>query len=110
MTKVKSAIVLLYLAWLIAAVLLIIGAAEKQSHNFYAFLRWVCCAAFAYAVLISVQSRRILWLCIFAVLAIVFNPIFVLPFDRSAWIVADSLAIAAMVVAGFAFRNSWRPD
>jgi hypothetical protein len=44
-----------------------------------------------------------LWLCIFGMLGAVFNPIVVLPLDRSLWIVADWFAFGAMAIAAFAF-------
>jgi hypothetical protein len=103
--KAKSTILLLYIAWLIAAGTLVFAAAEKQPANFYTLLRWVCCAVFVYSAVISFQMKRMLWLAIFAVLGIVFNPIYPLPMDRSAWIVADWFSIAAMIVAGFVFRK-----
>jgi uncharacterized protein DUF6804 len=107
--KAKSAIILLYVAWLIAAVMLVFAAAEKQPNNFYTILRWVCCAVFVYSAVISVQVKRMLWLAIFAVLAIVFNPIFVLPLDRSTWIVADWVSIGAVIIAAFVFRKPSKP-
>jgi uncharacterized protein DUF6804 len=102
--KAKSTI-LLYIAWLIAAVMLVFAAAEKQPDNFYTTLRWVCCAVFVYSAVISLQMKRMLWLAIFAVLGIVFNPIFPLPLDRSTWIVTDWVSIAAMIIATFVFRK-----
>jgi hypothetical protein len=47
--------------------------------------------------------KRMLWLAIFVVLGIVFNPILPLGLNRSAWIVADWFSIAAMVIAAFVF-------
>jgi hypothetical protein len=104
--KAKSTILLLYVAWLIAAVMLVFAAAEKQPDNFYSLLRWVCCAVFAYSAVTSFQMKRMLWLWIFAVLAILFNPIFLSLRDRSLWIAADWLSIGAMVIAAFVFRNA----
>ncbi len=101
--KAKSTILLLYVAWLIAAAMLVFAAAEKQPDSFYPLLRWVCCAAFAYSAVTSFQMKRVLWLWIFAVLAVLFNPIFPLGLDRTQWIVADWFAIGAVVIAAFAF-------
>jgi uncharacterized protein DUF6804 len=101
--KANSTILLLYIVWLIAGVMLAFAAAEKQPDNFCTMLRWVCCAVFVYSAVISLQMKRTLWLWIFAVLAIVFNPIFLLPLDRSSWIVADWFSIGAMVIAAFIF-------
>src|SRR6266480_4061090 len=103
--KAKSTILLLYIAWLIAAVMLVFAAAEKQPDNFYTLLRWVCCAVFAYSGVASFQIKRLLWLCIFGVLAVLFNPIFPLGLDRNSWIVADGFSIGAMVIAAFIFRK-----
>jgi hypothetical protein len=100
--RAKSTI-LLYIAWLIAAVTLVFAAVEKQPDSFYTLLRWICCAVFAYSAVTSFQMQRMLWLGIFGVLGIVFNPIFPLPLDRGLWIVADGVSIGAMVIAAFAF-------
>ena len=104
--KAKSTILLLYIVWLIAAVMLVFAAAEKQPDSFYILLRWICCAVFAYSAVLSFQMKRLLWLWIFAVLAVLFNPIFLSLRDRSLWIAADWLAIGAMVIAAFVFRKA----
>ena len=101
--KAKSTILLLYVAWLIAAVMLVFAAAEKQPDSFYTLLRWVCCAVFAYSAVTSFQMKRMLWLWIFGALAVLFNPIFPAHLDRSLWIVADWFSIGAVVIAAFVF-------
>ena len=101
--KAKSTILLLCIAWLIAAVMLVFAAAEKQPDSFYTLLRWICCAVFAYSAFTSYQVKRVLWLGIFVVLAALFNPIFLSLRDRSLWIVADWFSIGAMVIAAFVF-------
>jgi hypothetical protein len=101
--KARSTILLLYIAWLIAAVMLVFAAAEKQPDSFYTLLRWVCCAVFAYSAVISFQMKRTLWLWIFAALAALFNPIFPAHLDRTQWIVADWFSIGAVVFAAFIF-------
>src|SRR6266705_3113904 len=101
--KAKSTILLLYIAWLIAAVTLVFAAAEKQPDSFYTLLRWVCCAVFAYSAVRSFQMKHMLWLCTFGVLAVLFNPIFPLGLDRNSWIVADWFSIGAMLIAAFVF-------
>ena len=106
--KARSTILLVYIAWLIAAVVLVFAAAEKQPDSFYTLLRWVCCAVFAYSAVISFQMKRVLWLAIFAALALLFNPIFPAPLDRSIWIVADWFSIGAMVVAASVFWKASR--
>ena len=101
--KTKNTILPLYIAWLISAVILVFAAVEKQPDSFYTLLRWICCSVFAYSGVTSFQMKRVLWLWIFAVLAVLFNPIFPLGLDRSLWIVADWFAIGAVVFAAFIF-------
>jgi len=106
--KARSTILLLYIGWLIAAVMLVFAAAEKQPDSFYTMLRWVCCAVFVYSAVTSVQMKRMLWLGIFAAQALLFNPILVLHLDRTQWMVADWLSIGAMVVAASVFWKASR--
>src|SRR5205814_1175656 len=103
--KAKNTILLLYIAWLIVAVMLVFAAAEKQPDNFYILLRWICCVVFAYSAVTSFQMKRMLWLGIFAVLAVLFNPILPLGLNRTQWIVADWFAIGVVVCAALIF---WR--
>jgi hypothetical protein len=106
--KGKSTILLLYIAWVIAAVMLVFAAVEKQPDSFYTLLRWVCCTVFAYSAVTSFQTKRLLWLCIFGVLAVLFNPISPLGLDRNSWIVADWFSIGAMVIAAVIYRKGAR--
>jgi len=101
--KARNTILLLYIGWLIAAMMLVFAAAEKQPDSFYTLLRWVCCAVFAYSAVTSLQMKRMLWLGIFAVLAVLFNPIVPLGLDRPQWVVADWFSIGAIVISAFVF-------
>src|SRR5205814_9483062 len=103
--KARSTIFLLYIAWLITAVMLVFAAVEKQPDSFYTLLRWVCCTVFAYSAVVSFQMKRLLWLCIFGVLVVLFNPIFPLGLDRNSWIVVDGFSIGVMVNDCFIVRN-----
>src|SRR5437016_11409624 len=106
--KARSTILLLYIVWLIAAVMLVFAAVEEQPDSFYTLLRWICCAVFAYSAVTLFQMKRVLWLWIFAVLAVLFNPIFPLGLDRTQWIVADWFSIGAVVIAALAFWKASR--
>src|SRR5213594_815363 len=98
-----KSVVILYIAWLIAAGMLtvaVIGPPAinfgytpraysytgrgsrshsyarsyySQRKDFYTLLRWVCCASFAYSAIAAFQMKRIAWTWIFAVLAVLFK-------------------------------------
>jgi Family of unknown function (DUF6804) len=79
-------IVGLYVAWLIAAGLLVYAAVERHPYSFYTFLRWICCPIFAYSAFTAYEKNCVLWVWIFGLLAGLYNPIFRVHLDRSTWI------------------------
>ncbi len=70
----------LYVAWMVAAVMLVLAVTGKHPYSFYTLLRWICCAAFAYSAFTAHEKNRVAWVWIFGVLAMVFNPIVPRPF------------------------------
>jgi Family of unknown function (DUF6804) len=100
-------IVVLYIAWLIAAGMLVSAAVEKHPYSFYTLLRWICCPVFAYPAFAAHEKNRVLWVWIFGVLAALYNPIVRVHLDRTTWIGINWVTIAVIVVAAITF---WRPN
>jgi hypothetical protein len=127
-------IVGLYLAWLIAVVMLafaVVGSPSinfgphagtyfsarasrshshgrgyhRQRNDFYTLLRWICCAAFAYSAFTAFQMKHVAWTCIFAVLTVLFNPLAPFYLQRQTWQVIDWASIAVILLAAVIF---WR--
>jgi hypothetical protein len=98
-------IVGLYVAWLIAAGMLISAAVERHPYSFYTLLRWICCPIFAYSAFSAHEKNRVLWIWVFGVLAALYNPIFRVHLDRSTWIDVNWFTVCAIIVAAVAF---WR--
>jgi hypothetical protein len=128
-------IVGLYIAWLLAVVMLAMavtsppaisfghtsrtysysGRASRfhsygrsyysQRKDFYTLLRWVCCAAFAYSAIAAFQMKRVEWTWIFGILAVLFNPLAPVYLQRATWQIIDWAAIGVLVVAAIVF---WR--
>jgi hypothetical protein len=131
--RVVKRIVGLYIAWLIAAVMLataVIGPPAmnfglaprtstyrghsfrsysygrsyySQRRDFYTLLRWVCCAAFAYSAITAIQMKRVAWTWIFGILAALFNPLVLVHFQRATWQIVDCGAIGVIVIAIIVF-------
>src|SRR5262249_19212996 len=76
----------LYIAWLIAAAMLVSAAVERHPYSFYMLLRWICCAIFAYSAFAAHEKHGLVWLWVFGALAAVYNPIFRVHLDRSTWV------------------------
>ena len=97
----------LYVVWLVAAVMLVFAAVERQSYSFYTLLRWICCAVFAYSAFAAHQKNRMPWVWIFGLLAVLFNPILPLHLQRDTWQILDWGAIGVIVIGAIFF---WRAD
>jgi hypothetical protein len=94
-----------YVAWLVAAVMLIFAVTGKHPYSFYTLLRWICCAAFAYSAFTAHEKSRVPWIWIFGVLALLFNPILPVHLRRDTWQIVDWATIGVIVVAAIVF---WR--
>ena len=96
----------LYIAWLVATVILVFAVTGRHPYGFYTLLRWICCAAFAYSAFTAQEKNRVAWVWVFGVLAVLFNPIVPLHFQRDTWQMIDWVTIGVIVVGGVAF---WPP-
>jgi hypothetical protein len=99
-------IVGLYIAWLVAAGLLVYAVVERHPYSFYTLLRWICCPVFAYSAFAAYEKNRVLWVWVFGVLAGLYNPIFRVHLDRSTWIGVNWFTVGVIAVAAIIF---WRP-
>ena len=96
-------IVGLYIAWLVAAAVLVSAAVERHPYSFYTLLRWICCPVFAYSAFAAHERNRVVWVWIFGVLAALYNPIFRVHLHRSTWIRVNWFTMAVIIVAIVAF-------
>ena len=62
------------IAKLIAAVMLF-AALGRHAYDYYTLLRWVACGVCAYTAFQAMQTKRIGWLWVFVIAALVLNPI-----------------------------------
>jgi hypothetical protein len=97
----------LYAAWLVTTALLVSAAVDRHPYSFYMLLRWISCPVFAYSAFVAYEKNRSLWIWIFGVLALVYNPIFRTHLDRSTWIGVNWFTVGAITVAAVVF---WRPN
>jgi hypothetical protein len=120
----------LYIVWVMAAVMLVVavvgppainfGSSPRsyrygsrshssghgyysQRKDFYTLLRWVCCAAFAYSAFTAFQMKQVAWTWVFAILAVLFNPVAPFYLQRTTWQMIDWGAIGVIVVAAVVF-------
>jgi len=84
------------------AIVLLVGAIAQNPYGYYIVLRYVVCITSLCGVWFAYKSKKSIWLGIFIITAILFNPFIPIPFRRQAWIYID-IAIAFVFLSSFIF-------
>ena len=77
--------------WLSVVVLLL--ALPQQPESYYEVLRWIVAASAAYTAYGAYHKKEMGWAWVFAVITVLFNPIFPMPLLRESWMAFDVIAI-----------------
>ena len=87
--------------YLLLAGIFLLGALGTWPYAYYQLLHWVVCGVGAYSAYIAAQANRTGWAWIFAIIAILFNPITPFYFTKDAWQVLDVVAAIPFFVFPF---------
>jgi hypothetical protein len=92
-----------------SALMLFFAAYDVRPYAFYQIIRWLVCST---SILLAVNAYRwdnkwAPWL--FAVTAILFNPIAPIHFARETWAIIDRIAAVVMLIGGFAVKPNGDP-
>lgn len=90
---------------MIAATLLIVALADHP-YDYYTILRFVVCPVAAYGAMRAHRFSQVKWSWTFGIVAVLFNPIFVVHLQRSTWRCIDAAVAVLFVVAIFVVRSS----
>ena len=83
-------------------------ALGPHAYDYYRLLRWIVCGVCAYTANQAMQAKKIGWLWIFVIVAIVVNPIAPLHLKRATWAFVDSAA-AVLLLLSIAVLDVRRP-
>ena len=83
------------------AALFLIGAIGAWPYSYYQLLRWVVCAVGAYSAYKTYKLGRAGWTWIFAVIAVLFNPITPFYMQRGTWQIFDLIASIPFIIFPF---------
>ena len=82
----------------VASIILFIGT-FKMPYGYYRFVRittFITAGVFLY---LSYKQKNELWLTIFGVLLILFNPIYPISFDKTTWAIIDVLSAGFILLS-----------
>ena len=83
----------------IPILLLLLAIKGGMPRWFYLLLRCTVCGTTAFLALLSYAAEKKLWVCIFGLIAIVFNPFRPLYLGRSIWQIADIIVVVVLVIS-----------
>jgi FtsH-binding integral membrane protein len=94
-------------AKLIAAVMLF-AALGRHAFDYYTLLRCIACGVCAYTAFQAMHNKKIGWLWIFVIVAIVLNPIAPVHLKRETWAFID-IAAAVLLLLSIAVMDIRKP-
>lgn len=86
------------IAKLIAAGMLF-AALGRHPYDYYTILRWVACGVAAFTAYQALETKRIGWIFVFAIVALVFNPLVPLHLRRGTWECLNVAAAALLLLS-----------
>ena len=88
---------------LITSILLIIAIFPIIEYKFYILLRWLVCFTAIFIAYFAYQEKKINWMWMMGIIAIVFNPIRPIHLNKGIWQVIDFFAAVIFVVTIYVF-------
>jgi hypothetical protein len=88
---------------LVAGILLVLAILNIWPYDFYIILRWIVCGVAIYNAFKYYEANLTGWVFVFGALAFLFNPLFPIYMNKSAWVGID--LIAAIIFFLSAYSN-----
>lgn len=73
----------------VIAGLMLLWAIADNPYAYYQILRWVVCGVSGYGAFMAMEAERKSWAWAFGIVAVLFNPIAPIHFDRETWAPID---------------------
>lgn len=89
----------------IIAVLILFGGLGTHPYSYYQFLRWAVCLAGIYAAYLYYKKGQQVWVWIFGIIAVLFNPVAPFYLSRSNWQLFDAIGGTVFFISLFSKRK-----
>ena len=85
-------------------IVLLIAATQNLPYDYYTLLRFIVTGVSAYGIYFAYQHKKQIWLWVFIIIAVLFNPISPIYLDKAIWVFID------YIVAAVFFVSLWMPE
>jgi hypothetical protein len=89
----------------IISVALLIFALAKNPYGYYTFLRWTVFISSGYSAYIAFSSQKNIWVVIFGIIAILFNPLIPVFLKRDTWAIIHIITACVLLFSTFVIRE-----
>jgi len=100
LAKKEGNISMLSIIRIITGILLVFALADNP-YFYYQILRWVVCLVSGYTAFIAYKQKKINWVWVLVILAIIFNPIIPFYFSRETWRILDIFSSIIIIISVF---------
>lgn len=83
------------------SILALLFALGSHPYSYYQLLRWFTCGVSCYLAYQTSVNKKTIWVWIFVIIAILFNPIAPLYFDRDTWTILNIAAAITFIISIF---------
>jgi len=74
-------------------------------YGYYILLRWICCGVFVYLAFEAYKRRRDVWVWVYGLIAVTYNPILRISFKRDMWSIVNIITVAIAVISIFVLKQ-----
>ncbi|MDQ3089791.1 MAG: hypothetical protein M3Q24_01385 [bacterium] len=89
----------------ILAIIFLLLALGMHPYGFYQLLRWVITATALHSAYLAYLAKKNLWMWVFGIMAVLFNPIAPFYLDRSTWCLLDVLGALVFIISLIPFKT-----
>jgi hypothetical protein len=90
---------------LICGILLLLAIPSWWPYGFYTLLRWIICGASIYIAYNFYQSKLKGWSIVFAIFAIIFNPLIPVYLTKSSWVGIDFISSILFFLSAYSTKK-----
>ena len=101
MKKSISTIVILK----IIAIIILLGALISPPYFYYQILRWAICGITIYSAYLVYLKEKFIWVWVFGIIAVLFNPISLIYFTKLTWSFLDVIVAGIILMSIFILKE-----
>ncbi|MBM2813471.1 MAG: hypothetical protein HW421_233 [Ignavibacteria bacterium] len=98
---INSQLKIIFIVARIIVAILIALAFLKLPYGYYTLLKFITSIVLVFGLILYLSSKKIYWVAIFGLFALIYNPVFPLHLGRDIWEIINILTIAVIIISFF---------